>query len=300
MGLLRDIHTAWARLADARNPRFTRFTHRLPEFPLPERRALPDPPPQVAILTPCRDAAPVLETYARLIQSLDYPKDRLHWIVLEGDSADDTRARARAMLDAAPGHAATRLIEYDLGTTTAGDRHRAGVQRARRARIAACRNRLLAAALDTPAAYLLFVDVDMAAVPPDALRRALEWRAPILVANCLSHDRDTVYDRNAFRYTAPVSDRSAARFVRDGLYQPPAGFFRHYPAPCDGPGIAPLHSVGGTFLLIRRDVVEAGADFPEEPYQLHIETEGFALKAADLGFGAFMAPGLIVRHGPNP
>ena len=47
------------------------------------------------------------------------------------------------------------------------------------------------------------------------------------------------------------------------------------------------------------DRIEAGADFPEEPYQLHLETEGLALKAADLGFGAFMLPDLIVRHGPD-
>ncbi len=75
------------------------------------------------------------------------------------------------------------------------------------------------------------------------------------------------------------------------------GFFRHYPAPDSPHEIEPLHSVGGTFLLVRRDVVEAGAVFPEEPYQLHIETEGFALMASDLGFGSFMLPQLHVRHG---
>jgi GT2 family glycosyltransferase len=87
--------------------------------------------------------------------------------------------------------------------------------------------------------------------------------------------------------------------VRDGIYQPPGGYFRHYPEPDSLAEIEPLHSVGGTFLLIRRDVIEAGADFPQEPYQLHLETEGFALKAADLGFGAFMPPRLVVRHGPH-
>lgn len=301
MGILRDLHAGWARFADARQraPSFTMFPRELPEFPLPKRASLPDPPPEVAILTPCKNAEADLPRYAALIGGLDYPKDRLHWIMLEGDSTDGTGAAAGALLKA-PGYASARLLRHDIGLDLgAGPRTRVGVQRARRAGIAACRNRLLKAGMQTGAAYLLFVDVDMAEIAPDALRRALEWQAPILVANCLRHEGDRIFDRNSFRYTAPVSDRSARRFVRDGIYQPPTGFFRHYPAPNAPEPIAPLSCVGGTFLLIRRDVIAAGADFPETPYHLHIETEGFALKAADLGFGSFMAPGLIVRHGPN-
>lgn len=302
MGLLRDIATAWATFSDARqrSPSYTLFTHRLPVFALPERAALPKPPPMVAIVTPCRDAAGDLAAYGALVEALDYPRDRLHWIVLEGDSSDDTHARAAAMLDTAQGYASTRLLKHDIGASHARDtRTRAELQRARRAGLAKVRNRLLQAALETDAAYILFIDVDMAEIPPETLRRALEWRAPILAANCLRHEGDTVFDRNSFRYTAPVSDRSARRYLTGGLYQPPTGFFRHYPDPRTGAEIEPLSCVGATFLLIRRDVVEAGADFPEEPYQLHIETEGFALKAAELGFGSFMAPRLVVRHGPH-
>ncbi|MDF0599324.1 hypothetical protein P1J78_01135 [Psychromarinibacter sp. C21-152] len=302
MGLWRDIVAAWARFADARqrSPRYTLFTHALPAFPLPERAPLPDPPPVVALATPCRDAAGDLVTYAGLVRGLDYPRDRLHWLMLEGDSTDDTRAQAAALLDGAEGYASTRLLTLDLGgARSRAGRTRAELQRDRRAGLARCRNRLLAAAMETGAAYVLFLDVDMAEVPPDSLRRALEWRAPVLVANCLRHEGDTVFDRNSFRYTAPVSDRSARRFLEGGLYQPPTGFFRHYPDHRSGPEIAPLSCVGGTFLLIRRDVIAAGVDFPEEPYQLHIETEGLALKAADHGFGSFMAPRLVVRHGPH-
>ena len=299
MGIRADIHAAWARFADGRerHPRHTLFTHPLPAFPLPDRRAVTDQP-QVAIVTPCKDAEASLPAYAALVDALEYPKDRLHWIVLEGDSTDGTEAAARAMLDAARGYASTRFIKHDIGASHArATRTEKSVQRARRAAIAACRNRLLAAAMDTPAAFVLCIDADMAVIPPDALRRALDWNAPILAANCLRHDNDTVFDRNSFRYTRAPSDRSVRRFLRDGLYQPPTGFFRHSPAP--GGGIQPLSCVGGTFLLIRRDVIAAGADFPETPYQLHIETEALALKAADLGFGCFMDADLIVRHGPH-
>ncbi len=305
MGGLDDLRARWARFADARQraPSYTLFTHALPGFPLPRRAPLSDPPPVVAILTPCKNAMRELPGYAALIRALDYPKDRLHWTLLEGDSTDATRDAANAMLAEARGYAGTRLIRLDLGldhaTGCTGNRTRADIQRARRAGIARCRNRLLEAGMKTGAEYLLFVDVDMAAIPPDALCRALEWRAPILAANCLTHDGARIFDRNSFLYTAPVSDRSARRYVTGGLYQPPTGFFRHYPDPEGPEEIAPLSCVGGTFLLIRRDVIAAGADFPETPYQLHIETEGFALKAADLGFGSFMAPRLVVRHGPN-
>ncbi|MDJ0627837.1 MAG: hypothetical protein QNJ44_06220 [Rhodobacter sp.] len=303
MGILKDIHTAWARFRDARerNPQHTMFTHRLPRFPLPERRPLPDALPDVAILTPCRDAARDLSTYFGLVDALDYPKHRLHLRLLEGDSVDDTFDRAKRMLAARDGtYGSTGLLKLDLNMDLRRDGRTAkNLQRRRRSGIAACRNRLLHAGMETPARFFLFLDVDMARIPPNALRRALEWDAPILAANCLTHDGGKIFDRNLFFYTRPVSDRSAKRFVRDGIYQPPTGFFRHYPPPDSPHEIEPLHSVGGTFLLIRRDVIEAGTDFPEEPYQLHIETEGFALKAADRGFGAFMLPGLIVRHGPN-
>ncbi len=288
-----DRHDPW--------PRYTAFTHPLPDFPLPKRGSLPDPLPEVAILTPCNDATQHLQTYFELVDALDYPRDHLHLRLLEGDSRDDTRTRAEGLIQKRKGEfASAELIKLDLAVDLGpGKRSRVEVQRTRRSAIAACRNRLLQAGLETGAEFFLFVDVDMASIPPDTLRRALDWNAPILMANCLTHDGARIFDLNGFRYTRPVSDRHAARYVRDGLYQPPGAYFRHYPSPKSPHEIEPLHSVGGTFLLIRRDVIEAGADFPEEPYQLHIETEGFALKAADLGFGAFMQPDLIVRHGDH-
>ena len=303
MGIWGDIAEVWARFSDAREsrPSHTMFTHTLPEFPLPRRVGLPDPLPEVVIATPCKNAARFLDSYFALVDALDYPRDRLHLHVLEGDSGDGTHEAARAALDERSGtYAGTRLLKHDTGFDAgAGNRARWEIQLQRRSAIAACRNRLLASAMETGAGYVLFIDVDMAMIPANALKLSLSYAAPILVANCLQYAEDEIFDRNAFFYTRRVSDRSARRYVKGGLYQPPRGYFRHYPDFRTPNEIEPLHAVGGTFLLIRRDVVEAGADFPEKPYQLHIETEGFALKAADLGFGAFMAPGLIVRHGPD-
>ncbi len=132
---------------------------------------------------------------------------------------------------------------------------------------------------------------------PPTLKGALRFDVPILMANCLLEGTSAVFDLNAFRYTRTITDRMARRYVRGGIYQPPKGYFRVYPDPQSAAELEPIHSVGGTFLLIRRDVVEAGVDFPEQPFRLHIETEGFALKAAEMGFGAFSAPRLLVYHG---
>jgi mannan polymerase complexes MNN9 subunit len=303
VGLVRDIKTAWVRLTERfeTRPGHSVFTHPLPDFPLPRRVGLPEDLPHVAIATPCKESGAFLDTYFGLVDALDYPKDKLHLLMLEGDSTDDTYEQADRNLTARRHlYAGTRLIKLDLGLDLArSKRGRVNVQRERRAAIAACRNELLRAAMETPAQYVLFLDSDMAVVPPLALKQALAYAAPIMVANCLVFGDDRIFDRNNFRYTRPVSDRAAKYFVNGGIYQPPGGYHRHYPEPFTGTEVELLHAVGGTFLLIRRDVIEAGADFPEEPYQLHIETEGFALKAADLGFGSFMLPGLIVRHGPS-
>jgi mannan polymerase complexes MNN9 subunit len=296
-----EIRQDWQRFTDAAQPfkRYTRFTHDLTDFPRPERRKLPDPLPEVAILTPCKNAAGDLDLYFDLIDALDYPKDRLHLFMLEGDSTDDTfQAATRGLAGRRGAYAGAELIKHDLGFEQGeGRRNRPGIQHDRRAAIARCRNRLMRAALATGATHFLFIDVDMVAVPPATLRDLLEFDAPILAANCLLQDTDRVFDLNTFRYERPVSDRMARRFVVGGLYQPPRGYFRRYPDFRQGNAIEQVHSVGGTCLLIRRDVPEAGVDFPQAPYQLHIETEALALKAADMGFGSFVVPQVIVYHG---
>ena len=301
MGLRKDIKMAWLRFTDGTWPlqSYSRFTHQLREFPLPKQRDLPEALPEVAILTPCKDAVRYLDKFFDLVDALDYPKDKLHLLLLEGDSVDGTYEKAQRMLDDRKSvYASTKLLRYDTGNDYGdGHRSRAEIQWMRRAAIAACRNRLLDEAMQTGSAFHLFIDIDLVEIPPETLKEALRFNAPILMANCLIEGTQAVFDLNAFRYTRPVSDRSADRYVKGGIYQPPKGFFRHYPDFRDGNLIEPLHSVGGTFLLIRRDVIEAGVDFPEEPFQLHIETEGLSLKASDLGFGSFSAPQLFVVHG---
>ena len=300
MGLWKDIKLGLLKCSDVLQPgkTYAQFPHQLRDFDLPQARQLPDPLPEIAILTPCRNAVDHLPTYFDLVDALEYPKDLVHLFMLEGDSTDQTELLAKDMLKArCNDYASANFLKFNSGFEP-GDLRRStpDIQRQRRATIAMCRNRLLRAATKTNTAYFLFVDVDLAEIPSETLRGCLAFQAPILMANCLLQNTAAVFDLNAFRYTRPVSDRMANRYVKGGLYQPPKGYFREYCDRSQGNQIEPLHSVGGTFLLIRRDVIEAGVDFPEEPFHLHIETEGFALKASEAGFGSFVAPQLVVYH----
>lgn len=58
----------------------------------------------------------------------------------------------------------------------------------------------------------------------------------------------------------------------------------------------PLDGVGGTFTLIKAVVHRVGVNFPEQPIDHAIETEGLAKSAKRQGFGVYGAPYLIVRH----
>ena len=54
--------------------------------------------PNILILTPVKNAARHLPRYAELIENLDWPREHLSVALLEGDSTDDTRDVAEALL----------------------------------------------------------------------------------------------------------------------------------------------------------------------------------------------------------
>ena len=98
---------------------------------------MPGDLPEVAILTPCKDAERYLDKFFELVDGLDYPKDKLHLLLLEGDSSDGTFDKAQAMLAARNSvYASTKLLKFDTGNDYGtGHRSRAEIQRMRRAAI---------------------------------------------------------------------------------------------------------------------------------------------------------------------
>jgi len=54
--------------------------------------------------------------------------------------------------------------------------------------------------------------------------------------------------------------------------------------------VAPVTVVGCDLLLVRADVIEAGARFPDKAYKAHNGSRAFALLARNLGFEVAALP----------
>jgi hypothetical protein len=143
--------------------------------------------------------------------------------------------------------------------------------------------------------WVLWLDVDVVDYPPDEIDRLLASERDIVHPHCVKETGGPGYDRNAWR--------DHGRVHLDDLR--------------DGPGEVRLDAVGGTMLLVRadahRDGLRDGLMFPPFLYGARsrlvrdpnpwvpgvvgeIDTEGFGIMAADLGYQCWGLPNLEVRH----
>jgi hypothetical protein len=120
-------------------------------------------------------------------------------------------------------------------------------------------------------------------------------REDIVVPHCVDRQGRT-FDLNSFQLERPTTEATASRFVVDGILQPPKGEGRRYLEDLEGPSPVPLDSVGGTMLLVRANLHRDGLLFPPFPYKLHIETEGLAMMAKDMGHRCWGLPDLRIVH----
>jgi hypothetical protein len=141
--------------------------------------------------------------------------------------------------------------------------------------------------------YTLLVDGGVVELPPDILENLLAARRPVVAANCVDRDGRTA-DRSLFRYKdgAPFKilykDGGVAGHLRgQAVYRKPLAEQTVF-------SILPLDGVGESFVLVRRDVIEAGVRFAETPYKLHLGGEAFGIMARDKGFEVAGLPGLRV------
>lgn len=242
--------------------------------------------PRVLILTPIKDAADCLETYGRLLRSLTYPGSRISLGLLESDSRDGTFEAARDLL---PGltrdFASAGLWRRDFGYQLPPGVHRGQpqVQPQRRSVLARSRNHLLFHAL-TDQDWVLWLDVDLIAYPPDIVERLLSTGKSIVQPHCVLDYGGPTFDQNGWR--------EGGRLHLDDLR---------------GEGeIVPLDTVGATMLLVRADLHRDGLIFPPIPYRPghpkaqrgpgELETEGLGLLAWDMGEICWGMPGLEVLH----
>jgi hypothetical protein len=248
---------------------------------------------KVLVLTPVKDATPYLDRYFECLSLLDYPPSLLSLGLLEGDSQDGTYERLAALLPSLRERFSRVTLwkkNFGLQIPARAARWAPVYQIPRRKVLARARNHLLFRAL-ADEAWVLWLDVDVIAYPPNLLRALLETGRDIVHPHCVKQYGGPTFDLNAW------SDRG--RVHLDQLR--------------GGSDLVRLDTVGGSVLLVRADLHRDGLIFPPYPYgRAHvsvrrpgpwgehnageIETEGFGLMASDMGHQCWGMPNLEVLH----
>lgn len=216
----------------------------------------------VTIVTPMRNAERHIRDYVRRLNSLGHPREELRVILVEGDSADATRAMAEvyASLD-------TRVTVVRCDT---GGPHYHSIVHPERFRILATvfNAGLEAVDLDwSDWALLLPVDIEY---KPDMLTSLLAW------------DRDVI---SPFVFMNGVFYDIWAFSVQDHFFGP-------FPEAQLAGGEEPLEmtTIGGT-MLFRADVLRAGVR-----YGINEVDRDFSRDARAAGFRLWADPTTVVYH----
>lgn len=251
--------------------------------------------PSVLILTPIRNAASHFDQYVKLLKQIDYKKDLLTLGILEGDSDDNTDKGVELIYEQLKDNFShIKVIHKNLYPPKyRTERWQTFIQRERRSRLAMIRNELINSALDDQE-WVLWIDSDVDAYPPDLIQQLLSAGRDIVTANCLDQ-YNKPFDLNAFRYKQE-SKELENNYECDGLIQPPEGMTRHYINEFKEYPIIEVDSVGGTVLFVRADLHRQGINFPPYPVEGLIETEAFSKIARKMGYRSWGLPQLIVRH----
>ena len=251
--------------------------------------------PSVLILTPVKNAAQFLQVYFELLVQLDFPRAKLALALLESDSTDGTNEVLQDCAERYQGaFNSIQLFRQNYGFQLAGDRWAAEKQFSRRSVIAKCRNKLFKLA-DQGSDYVVWIDADVLAYPPDVLLRLLDAKHQIVVPNCVQTPGGATFDLNSFKFK-PEARRQSWSHLMGGIIQPPRGLGRLYLDDFRGqPGVV-LDGVGGTMLLVRAELHRQGILFPDYSYCGYLETEGFAILAKDRGITAWGLPDLEIIH----
>jgi len=246
----------------------------------------------ILILTPVKNAAIHLDTYARGLRRLTYPHELLSLGFLESDSTDGTWEQLQRRGEALRQEfrrVALFQRHYGFAIPPGLPRWAPQIQVQRRTILARARNQLLFRALDDEQ-WVLWLDVDVIEYPSDIIERLLAAGRDIVTPNCVYEYGGSSFDRNAWR-------DHGMRHLDD--------------LKAEGE-LVPLDTVGGTMLLVRADVHRDGVIFPPFPYGLanprirrnnhwlgEIETEGLGIMARDAGVQCWGMPHLEIKHHPH-
>jgi len=138
--------------------------------------------------------------------------------------------------------------------------------------------------------------VDVARWAADIIEQLLAARKEIVVPNCLGLGTEGPFDMNTFKLQPGADQLDWRPYIVDGILQPPPGLGRLYLNDLRFFDAVELDGVGATMLLVRADIHREGLVFPTFSYKLHIETEGLAQMARDMGYRCWGLPKVVIYH----
>jgi hypothetical protein len=264
--------------------------------------SIPEYKDRIVILTPVSNSANRLNHYFSMLCSLNYPHHLISVALGEDSSTDKTFEIASSFaLKMSPYFHSVNVFHFKerMKKVSVFSRHDPDFQLERRRHLAHSRNQLLSRGLQGED-WVLWIDSDVAYVPPDLIQHLLSANADVVAPSCLyrrAQGIHKVYDRNTWRETdksrAFLKEQAPEYLMLEGYalsnrqYLPYLGH-EGYVVDIDG--------VGGCALLVRADSHRKGLIFPPFVLDHHIETEGLAKMAAKMELSIKGLPFVNVFH----
>ncbi len=251
---------------------------------------------RILILIPGRNVRPFLANLIDNLLALSYPANLIDIGFLEGDSTDGSYEYLSQELPRLREkfHSASLLKKDFHYQPRHKKRWLAKDQLLRRSTIAKARNHLLQKCLQPAHKWVLWIDADVQYWPDDIIQQLLAYKKQILAPHCVD-DKGKTFDLNSFKYV-DNKRRNWLSYAKEELLQPPVGYGRKYLGDFAPNILVALDGVGATMLLVAAAVHNDGVHFPEETYQMHIETEGFAFLARAKGYECWGTSELEIIH----
>ena len=233
---------------------------------------------KTAILTPFRNNERHIPKYIEQALALVHHRHWLRWVLVEGDSTDNTLPLLQAW---AADDSRVEIVKCDTGKP-----HYGSVVHPERFEILAqvFNAGLEAAIYDAWADYVLFIP-SAVIYKPDTLARLLSCKKDIISPMfwIVDHEGDPVVNANGLRFY------DIWGFVREGKPFPPMGpawFRSHLP---NEP--VQMDTTGG-MMLYRAEVARRGARYTKKEVD-----HGFCRSASALGFEVWCDPSTHILHG---
>eukprot|EP00055_Hartaetosiga_balthica_P001751 m.138684 g.138684 ORF g.138684 m.138684 type:complete len:377 (+) comp16257_c0_seq1:34-1164(+) len=251
--------------------------------------------PTVLIATPIRQKENSIQRYFTLVEKLDYPKDRISWALLVGDSTDTTEEKIIKEFRALKGYRKLMVVKKDFNfQVNERMRHAMNIQQTRRSYLAQIRNSLIVSAL-TDEDWVLWIDSDVFSFESNMLKRLLELKKDIVAPHIVMPSGQT-YDLNSWQETDKSRDMQKRLKENEVLIEGYPGKNTYRKHMDEIKGVQELDGVGGAVLLVNGEAHRRGLMFPMFPFKHQLETEGLGKMAREMGFIPFGTTEVKVIH----